>query len=52
MFKVIHKSSKIKYTVYDITYDASGYAHFLIYKDDQWMRLSAKHFEPVKGLLS
>lgn len=51
MFKVVHKNTKITYTVYDITYDASGYAHFLIYKDDQWMKMSAKHFMPKKGLV-
>lgn len=51
MFKVVHKLSKQKYTVYDIQYDASGYAHFLIYQDGQWVRLSAKHFEPAKRLL-
>lgn len=50
MFKVIHKDTKVKYVVYDIIYDASGYAHFLIYKDDQWVRVNAKHFEPAKGL--
>ena len=34
------------YEIYDITYDNTGYPHFLIYKDKQWMRVSAKHFTP------
>ena len=34
------------YEIYDITYDSTGYPHFLIYKDKQWMRVSAKHFTP------
>lgn len=32
--------------VYDITYDTSGYPHFLIYYDGQWRREKAKHFMP------
>lgn len=36
-----------EYDVYDVTYDKSGYPHFLIYKDGQWIRKSAKHFKPV-----
>lgn len=47
MFNVIHKESKNIYTVYDVLYDASGYPHFIIYKDDQWLRISAKRFKPV-----
>lgn len=35
------------YNIYDIAYDSSGYPHFLIYKDNQWIRMSAKHFEPI-----
>lgn len=34
------------YKVFDITYDTAGYPNFLIYKDGQWIRISAKHFEP------
>lgn len=51
MFNVVHRESNIKYKVYDILYDASGYPHFLIYKDEQWVRVSAKHFRPQKELL-
>lgn len=32
--------------VYNITYDASGFPHFLIFCDNQWIRKSAKHFTP------
>lgn len=43
---LINKSNGKDYQVYDITYDKAGYPHFLIYKDGQWIRMSAKHFRP------
>lgn len=43
---VINKESGKDYQVYDITYDKAGYPHFLIYKDGQWLRISAKYFRP------
>lgn len=43
---LINKNNEKSYTVYDITYDKAGYPHFLIYKDGQWLRMSAKHFRP------
>ena len=43
---LINKDNNKQYTIYDITYDNSGYPHFLIYKDNQWIRMSAKHFRP------
>lgn len=43
---VINKSNDKRYEVFDITYDKAGYPHFLVYKDEQWVRLSAKHFRP------
>ena len=43
---VIDKTNNKEYQVYDITYDKAGYPHFLIYKDNQWLTLSAKHFRP------
>lgn len=43
---VINKSNGKDYKVYDITYDNTGYPHFLIYKDSQWVRMSAKYFRP------
>lgn len=48
MFTVINKDSKEIVDVYDVAYDKKGYAHFLIYKDNQWIRMSAKHFTPVE----
>lgn len=49
MFKVIEKETDKSFDVYDITYDAvTGYPQFLIYKDGQWLRVSAKHFEPAE----
>ena len=43
---VVNKNNDKEYRVYDITYDKSGYPHFLIYKDGHWLRMSAKHFRP------
>lgn len=48
MFTVINKNSKEIVDVYDISYDKNGYPHFLIYKDGQWVRMSAKYFTPVE----
>jgi hypothetical protein len=45
-FTVINKENDKTYEVFDITYDKAGYPHFLIYKDGEWVRLSAKHFRP------
>ena len=46
---VVNKKDKKSYRIYDITYDRVGYPHFLIYKDGQWLRLSAKHFRPYNN---
>lgn len=46
---VVNKDNNEIYEVYDITYDNSGYPHFLIYKDNQWLRMSAKHFRPIEA---
>ena len=43
---VINKDNDKDYKVYDISYDKAGYPHFLIYKDGQWLRMSAKYFRP------
>ena len=43
---LINKDNGKDYKVYDISYDKAGYPHFLIYKDGQWVRMSAKHFRP------
>ena len=45
---VINKNNNKEYEVFDITYDNVGYPHFLIYKDGQWIRMSAKNFKPIK----
>ena len=49
---VKHKGTGETYEIYDITYDANGYPHFLIYKyteslGSEWIRMSAKHFVPI-----
>lgn len=36
------------YTVYNIRDDKNGYPHFLIYIDNQWKYISAKHFIPLE----
>ena len=43
---LINKNDGKDYHVYDITYNKAGYPHFLIYKDGEWVRMSAKHFRP------
>lgn len=46
MFKVKHKVSNSVVDVYDIQYDKTGYPQFLIYENNQWVRVSAKHYKP------
>lgn len=46
MFKVRHKVSNSIHEVYDIQYDKCGYPHFLIYENNTWVRVSAKHYTP------
>lgn len=48
MVNVISKRTGRRFEVYNITYDKSGFPHFLIYKDGQWLTRSAKHFKPVE----
>lgn len=49
IFRVIDKETHECHDVYDITYDAiTGYPQFLIYKDGQWLRMSAKHYKPAE----
>lgn len=50
-FTVINKENNQLYVVYDITYDKHGYPLFLVYVDQQWMRMSAKHFVPYLPLM-
>lgn len=49
---VVNKSNNSTHKVYDIVYDKAGYPHFLIYKDNQWLRISAKYFEPYDNSMS
>lgn len=46
IFNVINKNNNENYEVFDITYNSAGYPHFLVYKDGQWLRMSAKYFRP------
>ena len=45
--KVVEKKTGNVYEVYDITYDNCGYPRFLLYKDGQWIRQSAKYYVPL-----
>ncbi len=45
---VENKNNNRIYEVFDVTYDKSGYPRFLIYRDGEWIRLSAKHFRPLE----
>lgn len=47
---VMNKDNNNIYEVYDVVYNKAGYPHFLIYKDGEWVRLSAKHFKPFEPL--
>jgi hypothetical protein len=44
--QMLDKRDNKIYEVYDITYDSNGYPQFLVYKNGEWYRLSAKHFKP------
>lgn len=46
IFTVVNRSNGEQYKVYDISYDSNGYPHFLIYRDGEWIRKSAKYFRP------
>lgn len=47
MLYVINENKSKVVNVYDITYDSNGYPLFLIYFDNRWVRISAKHFKPL-----
>lgn len=49
MFKVIEKATGEILIVYNIRYDKTGFAHFLIYKNNQWLNKSAKLFKPINS---
>lgn len=44
--KLFHKKDAKEYEIYDITYDQTGFPQFLVFKNNQWLRMSAKHFTP------
>lgn len=48
MFEVYSKQWRDWVTVYHVSYDSNGYPLFLVWHDGQWIRKSAKHFEPPK----
>lgn len=47
---VRNKDNNEIYEVFQITYNKSGYPNFLVYKDGQWIRMSAKHFKPLNDV--
>jgi len=47
MFLVRNKKTDEEVWVYGVVRDAHGYPHFVIYSDNQWRTVSAKHFVPV-----
>lgn len=58
LFEVIRKDNEESFSwlssyvkVYDIRYNANGYPQFLIYEDNQWKLVSAKHFRPKRNCL-
>ena len=44
--KLLCKDDMQEYEIYDITYNQTGFPQFLIFKNNQWLRISAKHFRP------
>ena len=48
--RIVEKETEISYDIYDITYDKNGYPQFLIFKDGQWIRRSAKYFKPTYAI--
>lgn len=47
LFRVCRKSDDIPVDVYAIRDDNNGYPHFLIYEDNEWKYVKAKHFVPI-----
>lgn len=48
MFTVEMKDNPDVYVnVYTVTEDSNGYPKFLVFIDNQWKYMSAKHFAPV-----
>lgn len=47
--QMVLKETNEAVDVYNITYDRSGFPHFLIYENGQWILKSAKHFRPPEA---
>ncbi len=47
-FKIFNSDNFKTYTCYAVRDDSNGYPHFLIYDNNQWIWISAKHFKPVE----
>ena len=47
-FAAYDTTTKRTEVIYDVSYNKSGYPMFLIYKDGQWIRKSAKYFSPIR----
>lgn len=43
---LLYKPDMAPYEIYDIHYDVMGDPLFLIYRQNQWVQISAKHFTP------
>ena len=52
MFQVVKKEDQyreaVPFCVYDVHPDKSGCPQFLIYADNEWKYVSAKHFVPAE----
>ena len=44
LFRVLRKLGNIPVDVYNIKKDKNGYPLFLIYEDNEWKYVKAKHF--------
>lgn len=49
MFHMLDKRDNIIYPVFDVQYDSSGFPVFLVFRNMQWLRNSAKHYIPVES---
>lgn len=46
LFRVIRKSDDVLFRVYAVRDDQCGYPHFLIFENNEWKYVKAKHFVP------
>lgn len=52
MIKVVNKNDQKEYEVFHIRNDKTGYPHFLIFQNNQWIYKSAKLFIPTYEFLT